>query len=101
MSWAGTLADSRDGVTFTGAGNNDTTPTFGLLGGRYALIVHSSGTASAQLNVQAPDGSFVAAGAAVATTAVFDLPPGLYQIVMGASAGTQSGALIRVPFRAA
>lgn len=90
-----------DGVSFTGAGNSDTTPAFYLLGGRYLLETHSSGTASAQLQIKDPDGSFVAIATAVSTTpAAYDLPPATYQIVMGGSAGTAGGSLIRTPSRA-
>lgn len=102
MSWAGTLVDSHDGVTFTGAANSDTTPAFILLGGKYFLDTASTGTASAQLQMLMPDGStFQSVGSAVTTTSTFDLPPGKYQMVMGASAGTAQGALVRVPYRAA
>lgn len=103
MAWSGALVDFKDGVTYTGAANSDTSPTFTLLGGRYAMAVYSSGTASAQLNILMPDGThFVAcSAAATTTTAVFDLPPGSYQIVVGASGGTQQGSLVRIPFRAA
>jgi hypothetical protein len=99
MSWAGSLNDFKDGVTFTGAANNDTTPAFTLLGGGYLLETHSTGTASAILQIKDPDGNFVSFSAT--TPAVLDLPPGTYQIVMGASAGTAGGSLIRVPYRAA
>jgi len=101
MSWAGNLTDFKDGVSFSGAANSDNTPSFTLLGGRYDLTTHSSGTASATLQQLQPDGSYVAAGSAVTSTAVFDLPPGTYNMVMGASAGVASGALVRVPYRAA
>jgi hypothetical protein len=101
MSWAGTLVDCRDGVSWTAAGNSDTTPDFYVLGGRYAACIYSSTTASATLNIKTPSGHYVAAGAAFTSTAVFDLCPGTYQIVFGASAGTADGALERVPFRAA
>ena len=103
MSWAGTLIDFKDGVSFTGAGNSDTTPSFTLLGGKYLLSTASSGTPGATLETLLPDGStFQAIGNPVTTTAVaFDLPPGTYEIVMGAAAGTASGSLTRVPVRAA
>lgn len=101
MSFAGTLVDYKDGVNFTAIANSDTTPDFTLLGGRYALTGYSSGTFSAQLNVKTPSGHYVAAGSAVTTSGLFDLPRGTYQIVFGASAGTADGTLIRVPFRAA
>lgn len=99
MSWAGTLTDNHDGVSFTGAGNSDTTPDFQLLGGKYALVTKSTATASATLNVKVQSGGYVACGAAVTTYGTFDLPPGTYQMVMGASAGTAEGALTRVPYR--
>lgn len=101
MAWSGTLVDSRDGVSFTGAVNSDTTPTFTLIGGRYALSLYSSGTASIILNVKTPSGQFVACGAAVTISALFDLAPGSYQMVLGAAASTSDGSLTRVPFRAA
>jgi len=97
MSWAGTLVDFKDGVSFTGGGNGDTVPSFYLLGGRYALTTHSSGTASATLQALQPDGSYIAAGAAVTATGLFDLAPGTYNILLGAAAATSSGALVRVP----
>ena len=98
MSWSGTLVDSKDGVNFTGAANSDTTPSFTLLGGRYALITSSTGTASATVYAKAPDGTFIAVSTAVTTAAVLDLPGGTYEIVMGASAGTAAGSLQRVPY---
>ncbi len=102
MAWAGALADSGDGVNWTGAANSNTTPTFTLLGGKYALTGYSSGTFSAQLNILAVDGThFIAAGSAVTTYGTFDLPPGSYQIVFGASAGTANGSLTRIPYRPA
>ena len=101
MSWAGTLVDSRDGISFTAAANSDTSPDFVLLGGRYGLSIYSSGTASVVLNVKTISGQYVAAGAATTTTDIFDLTPGTYQLVFGASAGAANGALMRVPYRAA
>lgn len=101
MAWSGTLVDSKDGVSFTGAVNSDTTPTFNVLGGRYALSIYSSGTASVVLNVKTPSGQFVACGAAVTISALFDLAPGAYQMVLGGSASTADGSLTRVPFRGA
>lgn len=102
MSWAGTLLNfSGDGVSWTGAGNGDTTPTFGLMGGKYSLTTSSSGTASATLQMKQPDGTFVSVTPAVGTQGtVVDLSPGTYQIVMGAAAATAAGALIRIPVRA-
>ena len=104
MSWGGTLTNFDDGVSWTGANDSDTTPTFSVLGGRYLLETYSASTPSAQLYVKDPSGNFVSMGSAVTTTAtVFDLPAGAYQIVMGASVGSAggSGSLIRVPYRAA
>jgi hypothetical protein len=101
VSWAGTLVDFKDGVSFTGAANSDTTPNFYVLGGRYALSTHSTGTASATLQQIQPDGGAVAVSSAVTTAAIVDLPPGTYNIAMGATAGTAAGALVRVPYRAA
>lgn len=102
MAWSGTLNNSGDGVNFTGALNSEITPTFYLLGGKYALSGYSSGTFSVQLNILALDGThFIAAGSAVTTFGTFDLPPGSYQMVFGGSATTANGSLIRVPYRAA
>lgn len=105
MAWNGTLTDFRDGVTFTGAANNDTSPDFEVLGGRYALVIYSSGTASVTLNAKVIDGGgtahYVSAGNPVSNTGVFDLPPGTYQLVFGSAAGTAAGSLVRVPLRAA
>lgn len=102
MAWAGTLVDFKDGVTYTGGANSDTTPSFSLLGGKYALFAHSSGTVSSLLNILAPDASYAPVDSAVTTNfKTYDLPPGTYQIVLGATAGTQSGGLVRVPYRAA
>ena len=104
MAWNGTLIDFRgDGVSFTGAADSDTTPTFYLLGGRYMLETHSTGTAGAQLQIKSADGSFINIGSAAAANApvTLDLPPGTYQIVMGGAAGTAGGSLVRVPYRAA
>jgi hypothetical protein len=102
MAWNGTLVNSGDSVSFTGVANSDTTPTFVLLGGKYALFGYSSGTFSAQLNALSIDGThFIAAGSAVTTYGTFDLPPGSYQIVFGGSAGTANGSLTRIPYRAA
>ena len=101
MSWGGTLTDFKDGVVYTGAANSDTTPTFMLLGGKYAMYAYSSGTVSMQLTISADGSHFVAIAAAVTTNyVVYDLPPGAYQMVMGGSAGTQAGALIRIPYSA-
>lgn len=104
MAWNGTLNDFQDGVSFTGAANSDTSPDFHLLGGRYSLAIYSSGTASVTLNVKIIDGSgtahYVACGTATTTADLYDLAPGTYQLVFGASAGTAAGALGRVPFRA-
>ncbi len=100
MSWSGTLTTFPDGVSWTGAANSDTTPDFTVLGGKYALGNYSSGTASATLNVKIGT-NYIACGSAVTTYNTFDLPPGTYQIVFGASAGTDAGFLIRVPYRAA
>lgn len=89
-----------DGVSWTGGVDSDSF-TFTLLGGKYGLVVYSSGTASATLSLLAPDGShYIACAAAVTTYATFDLPPGTYQIAEGASATTQNGALVRIPYRA-
>jgi hypothetical protein len=102
MSWSGTLVDFKDGVSYTGAVNSDTTPTFTLLGGKYALIGYSSGTVSSTVNISADNTHFVGVAAAVTTNyTTYDLPPGSYQIVMGGSSSTQAGALIRIPYRAA
>ena len=98
MSWAGTLTDFKDGVSWTGAANSDTTPDFTLIGGRYGLSGYSSGTFSVTLNIKSPSGHYISCGAAVTTSAVFDLPTGTYQIVMGSSAGTADGTLIRIPY---
>lgn len=101
MSWAGTLSDFRDGVSWTGANNSDTTPSFTLLGGKYALTTNSTGTASVTLQSKQPDGTFVSVTPAIGSTGtIVDLSPGTYQIVMGASAATASGALIRIPYKA-
>ncbi len=92
MSWSGTLVDFKDGVSYTGAANSDTTPTF----------AYSSGTVSMTLNISADNTHFVGVDSAVTTNfKTYDLPPGSYQMVMGGSAGTQAGALIRIPYRAA
>ncbi len=102
MSWSGTLVDFKDGVSYTGAANSDTTPTFTLLGGKYAMFAYSSGTVSMTLNISADNTHFVGVDSAVTTNfKTYDLPPGSYQMVMGGSAGTQAGALIRIPYRAA
>ncbi len=101
MSWAGTLVDFKDGVSFTGAANSDTSPDFTVLGGRYALGIYSLGTASVVLNFKTPSGHSVAALSEITTVGVFDLPPVTYQLVFGASAGTADGSVIRVPYRAA
>jgi hypothetical protein len=98
--------DSRDSVTYTGAGNSATVGPFRLLGGLYALFHYSTGTASSQLNMLCPDGSTyipVAPAFTSTTTPVedFSLPAGTYEIVVGASGGTQQGGLVRVPYREA
>ena len=102
MAWAGTLVDFKNGVSWTGAANNDLTPNFQLLGGKYALGTYSSGTASATLQVVISDGSSnhsIACGSATTTYATFDLPAGTFNIVMGATAGTAAGFLVPVPYR--
>ena len=100
MSWAGTLTDFKDGVSWTGAGNSDTTPSFTLLGGKYALTTLSNGgTASATLQQKMPSGSYLVISSAVPDAVLLDLPAATYNIVMGAAAGTAEGALTRVPTR--
>lgn len=99
MAWNGTLLEWGDGASFTGAANSDVTPDFELLGGKYALVTKSTGTPSATLNIKVQSGGYVACGAAVTTYGTFDLPAGTYQMVMGATAGTAEGALLRVPYR--
>lgn len=104
MSWSGTLNDFKDGVSYTGALNSDTTPNFSILGGKYGFGAHSSGTTVATLNILTPDGTFVIAATALSAGTPYetvDLPPGTFQIVMGAAATTQSGFLVRIPYRAA
>jgi hypothetical protein len=99
MSWSGALVDFKDGVSWTGAANSDTTPNFYLLGGKYALTTVSNGTASATIQQKQPDGTFIAVSSAIANGVLLDLPPATYNIAMGASAGTAAGALVRVPYR--
>lgn len=101
MSWGGALVDFKDGVSFTGAGNSDTTPSFTLLGGKYGLAIYSSTTASVVLNISADNTHFVACGSAVTAYGVFDLPAGTYQMVLGGSAGTAAGALLPIPYKPA
>lgn len=95
-----TTNDFKDGVSWTGAGNTATIGPFTVLGGRYGMVVSSTGTASAVLYQEAPDNNFIAVGAAVTTAATFDLPPGTYEIITGAAATVCAGSLIRVPYRA-
>ena len=101
MAWAGTLTDFKNGVTWTGAANSDTTPAFTLTGGKYGVVTSSTGTASATLQIKDADGNFVAVGAAVTTYGTFDVPAGTYQVVMGATAGTAAGGVLPIPYRQA
>lgn len=93
--------DFKNGISWTGAANNQVIGPFTLLGGLYQLMSQSSGTNSVQLNGLCPDGStYVAMGAAQTTTAVatYSLAPGTYEIVGGAAYSAGQGSLIKVPY---
>jgi|HubBroStandDraft_3_1064219.scaffolds.fasta_scaffold891865_2 hypothetical protein len=96
---AAVLNDYKDGCNWTGYGNAATIGPFILLGGRYAVTVSSNGgTASVQLNVLSPDGSYISCGAAVTATGVFDCAPGTYELVTGAAASVCAGSMSKVPY---
>lgn len=91
---------SNDGMTATGL---SATPTaVPLLGGRYAFGVAATwGGGNVQLQVLMPDNStYIAAGVALTAngTAVYDLPPGTYQVAITTATAVQF-FLVRVPYR--
>jgi hypothetical protein len=84
----------HDGKRFTGLSGD--TEGFTVRGGRYSLI--ASGTiTSVNVEVQAPDGSWVPAGTALTDkgTAIYDLPPGQARIAVEGS--DVDAALVSVP----
>jgi hypothetical protein len=93
---------NNDGTAQTGL--SATPPAFHLLGGRYAFGVNATwGGGNAVLNILMPDGTtFIAAAAAFTAdgTAVYDLPPGTYQVAITTATALQF-FLVRVPYRAA
>jgi hypothetical protein len=95
-------SDFHDGLSWTGAGDNQAIGPFQLLGGLYCLLTASTGTNSVQLNAYAPDGTTLIPCSAAAQTAgyaVYSLPPGNYNITGGAAYSVGQGALIKVPYR--
>ena len=90
--------DSGDGFTYQGATTGDT-PTFRLLGGKYAFFTSAPST-STTLQMLMPDNStyqaVIAAVTALGLTMV-DLPPGTYRVIFTATGAVQGG-LIKIPY---
>ncbi len=100
MSYA--AVDWKDGISWTGAANDQSIGPFQLLGGKYFLSSSSSGgTNSVTVELLGPDGStYIPCGAAQTNTyGTYDLPPGTYKIIGGAAYATGQGSLIKVPYR--
>ena len=101
---AATIQDHQDGFTYTGARSETVGPKV-ILGGKYLFFNTAADTTSA-LQMKMPDGSFIAVGSTTnfttsAATAMIDLPPGTYQIVI-VSAGTNvAGGLVKIPYNPA
>ncbi len=76
------MPTSTQSVKFTGL-SATTTATFGIKGGKYAIVITATGTGgTAVLQIQAADGTFVPVNAGVTAApggyAIEDLPPGQY-----------------------
>ena len=97
-----TILFNNDGITATG--QSATVTGVNLLGGRYAFGVNATwGGGSVQLEVLMPDATTYIAAAPSFTadgTAVYDLPPGTYELVITTATAVQF-FLVRVPYRAA
>jgi len=94
------LSDTKDGISFTG-GRTANSPVFTLLGGRY-MYAMTAASGSSVLNMQMPDGSYIAVGASTTLTtsagnATVDLPGGTYEVVLVATADV-AGFVQRVPY---
>src|SRR5229473_1307312 len=99
---------NNDGIAYT-SGPTDNPASFTLLGGRYELAATATfGGGNIALQQLMPDGTTYAQVTAAygthpitaAGTAVFDLSPGTYRIVI-TTATAAALALTRVPYRAA
>jgi len=98
-----------DGISWSGAATGTPPGVFTLLGGRYMLTATQAST-SVTLQILATGSTYVTVipvagvnpllNATAALTAVFDLPPGTYQIIC-TDTGTNGGSLVRIPYRAA
>lgn len=101
-----TVSNFGDGLSFIGAGPTDSPIKFTLLGGQYTLAVAAGtwGSGSIDFQVLMPDGStfvsILTAPFAANGSAVVEMPPGKYAIVIATATGV-SGSLLRVPRRLA
>lgn len=113
MATAFTIFNVNDFAQWGHQGAAATIGPFELLGGTYELISTDNGGTNSTSLLQV-NGMAIAAGDPSATvavtpvigsnpvttgTAVFQLPPGQYEITTGASATSSSGSLTRVPHR--
>lgn len=99
---AASLSDYKDGFAATGYAGSSTIGPVSIIGGKYGLLIHDTGTPDATLQTKAPDGSYVNVAAAITSNgfSTYDLPNGEYQITTGT--GTLlAAALLPIPYKPA